>query len=722
MTALSALLRAPELRRFLLAGAFNTALSYAVYVLLDRWLPYVLAYLLAYAVGVVVQFVLFSRYVYRARPGRAQALAYPLLHLLIAGFGSAALWLIVRVSGWPSSWAGLAAIAAQVPVAFLLTRWWFGNATAPRLAWRWFEGFGVAGLLAGAAVFVTTGLLTLYHLGFRRPLWDQYRSYQLLLETPFPGSVLQSENGHRPIFPNLLKLLDLYLDGGHQGVLVLCGGLFALLAFALCAFTLWRERALPPLWRAAGVLGAALALFWLANARMLLHGNESVAVYWVLAWLACGLIALAHSTRAPGAIWLAALSLVLGCFGFGNGPVIGCALLLLAVLLRRPWRQIAVLAGSFVVVLVFYTVLLPGPDTARTALALHPAENLAVSMRWLSGPWVQAWLGLPEHPSGFMRAAMQHRDAGGWLIASADWLTRRIGDPLRAQWQFAFWLSAAGAGLLVALSGRTWWRPVEAGATRVLGLGLAWFALGTAVLVGLSRFDYFAQWPHQIFAERYLPWSCVYWLGLLLAMAASLPRRAADATAPAGAVAVAVLAFSLWPSHQIWVGWAAIVDRQSRIFALALAQDQNLPAVDAALAIPAEADTSRTVGLLRRAGSTLYDPACPPPSDPVGAVPPLVVSWTDPADGLSTAALRRLQGSWSGPANGVRIWVRDAAGVCVGRGEVTHYEDPGARLWYGRRSGVDVLVRIAGAHTPLQLQLVAADGTVLATGAIEAPP
>ena len=207
----------------------------------------------------VVQFVLFSRFVYRSRPGRAQALAYPLLHLLIAGFGSAALWLIVRVSGWPSSWAGLAAIAAQVPVAFLLTRWWFNSATAPQLAWRWFERAGVVALVGGAAVFVGTGLLALYHLGFRRPMWDQYRSYQLLLEAPFPGNVLQSENGHRPIFPNLLKLLDLSVDGGRQGVLVFCGGLFALLVFALCAMdALARARAAAPVARGRRA-GAALA-------------------------------------------------------------------------------------------------------------------------------------------------------------------------------------------------------------------------------------------------------------------------------------------------------------------------------------------------------------------------------------------------------------------------------------------------------------------------------
>jgi putative flippase GtrA len=721
MSGLPGLLRAPELRRFLLAGAFNTALSYAVFVLLDRWLPYVVAYLLAYAIGIGVQFTLFSRYVYRSRPDLARTLAYPLLHLVIAGFGSGVLWLTVQVSGWPSSWAGLVAIAAQVPVAFMLTRWWFAHSTALQQGWTWLERAGVAASLGGAAMFVTTGLLTLYHSGFRRPLWDQFRSYQMLLETPFPGNVFVAENGHRPIFPNLLKLLDLRLDGGNQEVLLLCGGLFASIVFGLWAWTLWRERTLPPLWRAAGVLAGAMTIFWLGNARMLLHGNESVAVYWVLGWLTCGLVALAHSTRIPGAIGLAALSLVMGCFGFGNGPVIGCTLLLMAVLLRRPWRQVALLAASFVVVLLFYTVLLPGQGTASTALALRPAENVAVSLRWLSGAWIQAWLGLPDHPSGFMRAAMEHRGVGKWLIVSADWLARGPGDAMARQMQTALWVGAAGVALLLAISARTLSHPVEANATRVLGLGLGWFALGTALLIGLSRLDYFVQFGRQIFAERYLPWSCVFWFGLMLALASTLPNRWAFFTAPAGAIGVGVIALALWPSHQIWAGWAAIVDRQSRIFTLALAQDENPTAMDAALAIPGEASTLKTVQSLRRAGSDLYDGKCPPAAIPP-AVSSLTLQWADPSEAPPTPSLRRLQGSWSGPASGDRVWVRDADGVCVGRGELAYYEDLDKHPWLGRRTGIDALVRVAGARMPLYVQLVAADGSVLAAGTVERAP
>jgi hypothetical protein len=68
------------------------------------------------------------------------------------------------------------------------------------------------------------------------------------------------------------------------------------------------------------------------------------------------------------------------------------------------------------------------------------------------------------------------------------------------------------------------------------------------------------------------------------------------------------------------------------------------------------------------------------------------------------------------------VWVRDADGVCVGRGEFTHDENPGKRPWSGRRTGVDVLVRVAGVRLPLRVQLIAADGTVLAAGMIDRVP
>jgi hypothetical protein len=100
----------------------------------------------------------------------------------------------------------------------------------------------------------------------------------------------------------------------------------------------------------------------------------------------------------------------------------------------------------------------------------------------------------------------------------------------------------------------------------------------------------------------------------------------------------------------------------------------------------------------------------------------LTLQWADPSEAPPTPSLRRLQGSWSGPASGDRVWVRDADGVCVGRGELAYYEDLDKHPWLGRRTGIDALVRVAGARMPLYVQLVAADGSVLAAGTVERAP
>jgi hypothetical protein len=49
----------------------------------------------------------------------------------------------------------------------------------------------------------------------------------------------------------------------------------------------------------------------------------------------------------------------------------------------------------------------------------------------------------------------------------------------------------------------------------LVGLGCAWFALGVAGIVALGRMEFFAGYPDQIFANRYVPWSCLFWFGLL---------------------------------------------------------------------------------------------------------------------------------------------------------------------------------------------------------------
>lgn len=131
-----ALLADPQFQRFLVVGVCNTILGYLLYLLLHLFLPYAGAYALGYAIGIVVQYFAHSRLVYRQSRPRAHLLAYPLLHVVIGGFGTLVLWLLVTRLDVPSHLGGLLAIVAQTPLAFFCTRWWFATADAPRIAIR----------------------------------------------------------------------------------------------------------------------------------------------------------------------------------------------------------------------------------------------------------------------------------------------------------------------------------------------------------------------------------------------------------------------------------------------------------------------------------------------------------------------------------------------------------------------------------------------------------
>ena len=49
-----------ELARFLAAGAVNTALTYAIYLLLLAIAPYLVAYTVAYVSGIAISYLLLS--------------------------------------------------------------------------------------------------------------------------------------------------------------------------------------------------------------------------------------------------------------------------------------------------------------------------------------------------------------------------------------------------------------------------------------------------------------------------------------------------------------------------------------------------------------------------------------------------------------------------------------------------------------------------------------
>jgi putative flippase GtrA len=122
--------------RFLLSGAFNTAVTYALYLGLLAVFPYWFSYSAAYASGILLAYFLSRNFVFGRSPSGTRLLAFPLVYVVQYLLGLTLAYLWVDVLRMPAAFAPLAALLVTLPVTFLLTRWVFhgGESRGPRPA------------------------------------------------------------------------------------------------------------------------------------------------------------------------------------------------------------------------------------------------------------------------------------------------------------------------------------------------------------------------------------------------------------------------------------------------------------------------------------------------------------------------------------------------------------------------------------------------------------
>jgi putative flippase GtrA len=112
-----------EFLRFLVAGAVNTVLTYALYLMLLQPLGYAVAYAIAYALGIVLSYVLNARFVFHAPLRLHDFLRFPLVYVAQYALGATALWVLVERAGVREEWALAIVIALTVPLVFGLSRY-----------------------------------------------------------------------------------------------------------------------------------------------------------------------------------------------------------------------------------------------------------------------------------------------------------------------------------------------------------------------------------------------------------------------------------------------------------------------------------------------------------------------------------------------------------------------------------------------------------------------
>ena len=113
------------LPRYLLSGAFNTLLSYLLYLALLPAIGYRASYVVSFLVGVALSFLLLRFAVFRVRGRRLSALYVAASHVIQLMLGLVVVELWVSVLRAPPALAALAAVAVCVPLMFLAQRWVF---------------------------------------------------------------------------------------------------------------------------------------------------------------------------------------------------------------------------------------------------------------------------------------------------------------------------------------------------------------------------------------------------------------------------------------------------------------------------------------------------------------------------------------------------------------------------------------------------------------------
>jgi putative flippase GtrA len=108
--------------RFLIAGATTTLVTLGLYVVILSYMPYAVAYSVAFAVGIGISYLLNSAFVFRTTASARTLALFPLIYVVqyVVGLAVVAIW--VDLLGLPDTLAPLAAVAITLPITYLLTR------------------------------------------------------------------------------------------------------------------------------------------------------------------------------------------------------------------------------------------------------------------------------------------------------------------------------------------------------------------------------------------------------------------------------------------------------------------------------------------------------------------------------------------------------------------------------------------------------------------------
>lgn len=119
---MTTLMRIWPLTKFCMVGVVNTAISYGVYLLLQRFWPYLAAHVAGWYVGVCASFLMNCLFTYRVRPTWRRFWMFPLSSLPNVLLSSAGVVALIEVAHVDQRLAPLVATLAAIPLSYLLAK------------------------------------------------------------------------------------------------------------------------------------------------------------------------------------------------------------------------------------------------------------------------------------------------------------------------------------------------------------------------------------------------------------------------------------------------------------------------------------------------------------------------------------------------------------------------------------------------------------------------
>ena len=394
-------------------------------------------------------------------------------------------------------------------------------------------------LLVLAVVHLTNAVSTVSRYTLNHVFQDQFRLNLRYLTVPFPLSILELENGHRPVLPGLARWLELRYLAGATTIQFASAWIAAAVAVGLLFVRSWSALDGPR--RVMLFCTVATTVLWIANARMFIHAYEATHLFYIFGSLVVALFVVSDERDLT---WLrlvvACLAATLATFSFGPGIIAFGAVAAVLVLRRAPWRMLVAICVAAGLVFTIYSFALPGSAGVR-------ASSESVSL---------------VTTSYFVVARM-----------AAFWVELFTLSYANDSWQRSVMVTISGAVVAVTLlhAFRVWWRRQRMSPAMLMGLGIFLFSGVTNALIAINRTAHFLAIPPELFADRYLFWSALLWLGLT-SYWLSLPQRSQNLSVII-ALAITATAGLAFGQANWWRSWASSTYRVVELTSVAMQLD-----------------------------------------------------------------------------------------------------------------------------------------------------